>query len=349
MRSIDKLIERSSLGTPQARAARRRAPRAVVERVLERTKSNDARQISPRLSHSPSWLDGHQADNMPNQGDTHMLAARSLEPGQFTIRPVRMIGEGGLGVVDEVVVTASNRTHPVGTRLARKRLGTAWSNDAGAQARFEREIAMLAAMRHPNVVSVEGASLPGGERWYAMPLFSRGSLRSWQQAGGRFRTAQEVAGFVATIADALAYAHSLGFIHRDLKPENVLISDEGAPIVADWGLGQFVHVHSKVLDLTRGGPMGTHYYCSLEQWTTGRSTAAGDVYSLGVVMAELAAGRAVPISPVGAGIQQDLVGGQSWVARTFNATLRKMTAAFAGSRFQSIAEVATVLRTIASG
>ena len=348
MRSIDKLIERSSLGTPQARAARRRAPQALVERVVMRTKNIDARQISPEQPHSPSWLNHRQADDGSGQGGLQMLAARKLAPGQFTIRSVRMIGEGGLGVVDEVEVTDTNQTHPVGTRLARKRLGAAWSNDAGAQARFEREIQMLATMQHPNVVSLEGASLPGGERWYVMPLFARGSLRAWQQAGGRFRTVQEVAGFVASIAEALAYAHSLNFIHRDLKPENILISDAGTPVVADWGLGQFVHVHSKVLDLTRGGPMGTHYYCSLEQWSTGRCTAAGDVYSLGVVMAELAAGRALPISPVGAGIQQDIVAGQSWVARNFNATIRRMTAMFPGSRFQSIGEVAKVLRAIAS-
>jgi serine/threonine protein kinase len=138
----------------------------------------------------------------------------------------------------------------------------------------------------------------------------------------------------------------MNFIHRDLKPENILLSDNGGPVVADWGLGQFVHLHSKVLDLTRGGPMGTHYYCSLEQWASGRCERTGDVYSLGVVLAELAAGRALPISPIGSGIQHAVVNGSSAVVQNFNATIRRMTAMLPSARFQSVNEVASVLRRI---
>lgn len=277
-----------------------------------------------------------------------MVAAVSLLPNQFTIRPVRLIGEGGLGTVDEVEVIASNMSHPVGTRLARKRLSAKWIADAGAKERFEREISMLSTMNHPNVVSLEGTSLPAFERFYVMPCFQRGSLRSWLQAGGRFQTVSQVAAFVATIAEALQYAHSMNFIHRDLKPENILLTDEGRPVIADWGLGQFVHLHSKVLDLTRGGPMGTHYYCSLEQWSTGRCDQTGDIYSLGVVLAELAAGRALPIAPVGWGIQQDIVAaGPDILAQRFNNAIRKMTAFAPTARFQSMAEVSAELRLIA--
>jgi serine/threonine-protein kinase len=275
-----------------------------------------------------------------------MVAAATLFPGQSMIRPIRAIGEGGLGVVDEVEVIATNLSHPIGKRLARKRLGAKWSNDRSAQQRFEREIEMLQTMAHPNIVSLEGVSLPGGERFYVMPLFQRGSLRSWLQTGGRFTTIQDVSAFVATIAEALSYAHSLNFIHRDLKPENILISDTGEPIVADWGLGKFVHLHSKVLDLTRGGPMGTHYYCSLEQWNSGQCTATGDVYSLGIVLAELAAGRALPIAPIGTGIRHDVVSGSGALVQHFNAVIKKMTALVPTHRFQSVAEVANVLRAI---
>ncbi len=275
-----------------------------------------------------------------------MVAARNLAPGQFSIMTVRGIGEGGLGIVDEVEVVATNRSHPPGTRLARKRLGANWANDPGAQGRFEREIEMLETMNHPNIVSLEGVSLAGGERWYVMPYFQRGSLRTWLQAGGRFRTIQQVAGFVAIVAEALAYAHSMNFIHRDLKPENILLADSGGPVIADWGLGQFVHLHSKVLDLTMGGPMGTHYYCSMEQWATGRCDQTGDVYSLGVVLAELAAGRALPISPVGSGVQHDVVSGSAPIVRAFNGTIRAMTAMLPSARLRSMSEVASRLRQI---
>lgn len=276
-----------------------------------------------------------------------MVSAATLFPGQFTIRPIRHLGQGGLGQVDEVEVVATNQSHPLGTRLARKRLGPQWASDFGAQTRFEREIELLRAMAHPHIVSLEGVSLPGAERWYVMPLFERGSLRQWLQTGGRFQTIQQVARFVAKIADALTHAHSMNFIHRDLKPENVLLSDDGEPIVADWGLGQFVHIHSKVLDLTRGGPMGTHYYCSLEQWSSGRCGAPGDVYSLGVLLAEVALGRALPITPVGAGIQADVLAGSNMAIRTFNGIVRKMTAFSASARYQSMSEVAKALWSLA--
>ena len=343
MRPIDELLARSSLGTPNVRAARKRAPRALVEQVLARANQLSARQISAPAPHS----ENHQNHSLvPRSGDPPMFAAPNLAPGQFRIAPIRVIGEGGLGIVDEVEVVASNMSHPSGTRLARKRLSQKWANDPGARGRFEREIDMLQTMRHPNIVSLAGVSLPGGERWYVMPLFQRGSLRTWLQAGGRFATVQQVAGFIATVAGALSYAHSMNFIHRDIKPENILLSDSGGPVVADWGLGQFVHLHSKVLDLTRGGPMGTHYYCSLEQWASGRCEQTGDVYSLGVVLAELAAGRALPISPIGAGIQDAVVGGSSAVVQNFNATIRRMTAMLPSARFQSIDEVARLLRRI---
>jgi hypothetical protein len=105
-------------------------------------------------------------------------------------------------------------------------------------------------------------------------------------------------------------------------------------------------LHSKVLDLTMGGPMGTHYYCSMEQWASGRCDQTGDVYSLGVVLAELAAGRALPISPVGSGIQHAVVSGSAPVVQAFNATIRAMTAMVPSVRFQSMSEVAHLLLQI---
>lgn len=343
MPSIDDLIARSSLGTRKASAIRRTAPKHVVERVVHRATESDAGQNSPRRPHRSPEKDSSAV----RIGEaSRMVAAMTLLPGQFMIRSIRPIGEGGLGIVDEVEVVDSNQSHPVGTRLARKRLSARWSDDPGAQHRFEREIEILRTMDHPNIVSLEGVNLPGFERYYVMPYFKRGSLRSWLAAGGRFEDVQQVCRFVATVADALAHAHAMNFFHRDLKPENILLSDRGHPVVADWGLGQFVHLHSKVLDLTKGGPMGTHYYCSLEQWSHGRCDQTGDVYSLGVVLAELAAGRALPIAPVGSGIRHDVITGEGRLAQHFNATVRRMTAPVPASRFQSIAEVAAALRAI---
>lgn len=266
-----------------------------------------------------------------------------LTPGQFAVEHVRPLGAGGLGTVDVVKVVQTNQAYPVGTLLARKQLGPKWAGDPGAQARFEREIEMMSAMNHPNIAPLRGASLPGGARWYVMPLYS-GSVRSALQAGRRFQTVASVAGFGVRIADALSYAHSKNFSHRDLKPENILLNEHSEPVLADWGLGQFVHQHSLVLDMTRGGPMGTHYYCSFEQWTTGRSGVPGDVYSLGVTLAEFAAKRAIPINPPGAGHTVDVVPPLDQGSVRFNALIKRMTSFHPYNRHQSMAEVIHELR-----
>jgi hypothetical protein len=114
-------------------------------------------------------------------------------------------------------------------------------------------------------------------------------------------------------------------------------------VIADWGLGYFVHRESKVLKhLTRGG-MGTEYYCSLEQWTTGKCSVTGDVYSLGMVLGELATGRQESIT-VGTGIQRDLLLLSSAGRVHFNAILRKMTSPFPSARIQYMNVVADRLR-----
>ena len=273
-----------------------------------------------------------------------MFAVNQLPPGHFTVSGVAPIGEGGLGFVDEVEVVATNGAHAVGTRLARKRLSDKWQGDPGARERFEREIDMMRTMHHPNIVPLEGVSV-GSDRWYVMPRYP-GSLRSALVAGRVYAGAVDVAAFGTKVAGALAYAHSLNFIHRDLKPENILLDRAGEPRVSDWGLGQFVHLHSKVLDLTRGGPMGTAYYCSLEQWSTGRCGVTGDIYSLGVLLAELAAGQALPINPAGGGIRVDVLSNLDLKSRSLNAIVKRMTATLASARHQSMYEVAIALRSV---
>ncbi|HEY1954403.1 MAG TPA: serine/threonine-protein kinase [Polyangiaceae bacterium] len=349
--SIEDLIARSSLGTRHASSLRRRAPPAVISRVLEQTNALDARGIPTHAPHTVGRTARQVEDEYlvrTEREAQRMVAASTLFPGQFMITPVGEVGAGGLGTVDEVAVTASNASHPVGLRLARKRLGPRWRNDPGAQARFDREIDMLRTMAHPNIVSLEGVSMPGQPTWYVMPLFRRGSLRRAIAAGRRFDSLSALAHFAVKIADALAYAHSFGFIHRDIKPENILLDQNDEPVLADWGLGQFIHRHSKVLDLTRGGPMGSQYYCSLEQWSRGRCDVTGDVYSLGVVLAELALGRGVPIVPPGSGISQDVLAPTSAEARDFNTLVRCMTALFPAGRIQSMAQVSAAARHIAT-
>jgi serine/threonine protein kinase len=95
-----------------------------------------------------------------------------LSAGTFRFDWVRLIGQGGLGRVDEIVVRVSNESYAVGTRLACKRLSEKWRLHPEMQKRFEREIAAVRGMNHPGIVPYRGENLSGGtERFYLMPLY----------------------------------------------------------------------------------------------------------------------------------------------------------------------------------
>lgn len=271
----------------------------------------------------------------------------TLPPGQFHLRFEAVpLGQGGLGSVYSVMVTASNEpSMKVGSRWAAKKLNDSWRNHPVMTARFEREILALRSMAHPNIVTCHGENLPGGERFYVMPLFSN-SVRKYIAAGGLRGNWRKIAKLGAVLADALQYAHHLGFIHRDLKPDNILFNPGGPLVIADWGLGYFVHRESLVLQqLTRGG-MGTEYYCSIEQWGSGKCDCRGDIYSLGMTLDEWVTGRQRVIE-IGMGVDGPATLDPSEGAVWFNGILRSMTQLRKTNRPDSMGAVASALRRVA--
>jgi serine/threonine protein kinase len=283
----------------------------------------------------------------------HALSSRrmtTLPPGRANFRVVRPIGEGGLGIVDEIEITQSNGFHPVGTRLARKRLGPLWAAHPLARERFEREIAALCAMQHPNIITVQGENIPGGERFYCMPKCERSYRNVLEGAPNGFEW-RSVATLGITLANALRYAHAMGFIHRDLKPENILLDAINNVYLADWGIGYFIHKDSKVLKLTQGGGLGTSYYCSIEQWSGAKPDPRMDVYALGMTLAELVQGRQISNFTIGLGVQIDVIPNPPTAgAMQFNALLRQMTMLLASARVASMDHVImTLQQAIAAG
>jgi len=266
---------------------------------------------------------------------------------QFRIEHVRELGAGGLGRVDEVKVVLSNAVgKPIGSLWARKRLNEKWNAQPTIRQRFEREIAALQTMSHENIITFEGENLAGEERFYLMPVYGN-SLRRYIAGGSKTGDWRFAASRGAVLASALAYAHSLGFIHRDIKPDNILFNPAGPLTISDWGLGYFVHRESKVLaQLTRGG-MGTEYYCSLEQWGTGKCDQRGDIYSLGMTLDELLVGKQRAIT-VGQGVGHFAPAGKEPGERHLRGLLGRMTAPFATNRPTDMNVVATELRAIAA-
>lgn len=271
------------------------------------------------------------------------MGAIALPPGRFFFEELGEIGAGGLGRVDKIRITASNATgKDVGTCWARKRLNANWAANPIMIKRLDREIAALKMMSHPNIVTCEGENLPGGERFYVMQLFST-SVRK-HIAGGGFRNDwRAVAAQGVILADAMSYAHSKGATHRDLKPDNLLFNPGGPITITDWGIGYFIHRESKVLvQLTRGG-MGTEYYCSLEQWASGKCDHRGDIYSLGMTLDEWVRGSQRAIR-VGQGIGGPSVAESGEGTRRFNLLLQQMTQVLANSRTSNMNAVSVGLR-----
>lgn len=269
----------------------------------------------------------------------------SLPIGLFRYIATHNLGVGGFGVVDAVRVTESNGAHAVGTLLACKRLNDRWRDDPAARERFEREIVTVGQMRHAAIVTLAGVNAAGLARCYLMPLYPQ-SLRTLllSDEGKRGFAWPQVARFGATLANALAYAHATGVVHRDLKPENILLTRKREPMITDWGVGHFLHKHSKVLQpaLTKAG-IGTEFYCSMEQWASGAGDVTSDIYSLGIVLAECVLGAPPALAFTGAGIMTELVPADSVGAFYFNQAIARMTAMLATARPQGMSEVEALL------
>jgi serine/threonine-protein kinase len=157
------------------------------------------------------------------------------------------------------------------------------------RARFQHEAEAVASLRHANVVQVHDVGDHEGRPYFTMELVEGGSLA--QKLAGAPQRARQAASLLATLADAVQTAHQGGIVHRDLKPANILLTAEGTPKIADFGLARHFDVGP---DLTQSGArIGTPSYMAPEQAAGGAGTIgpAADVYALGALLYEVLTGR----------------------------------------------------------
>ena len=155
--------------------------------------------------------------------------------------------------------------------------------------RFQREAVAVAALRHPNVVQIHDVGDSDGRPYFTMEFVDGGSLA--ERLSGTPMPAYQAALLVATLASAVAAAHKGGIIHRDLKPSNVLLTADGTPKVADFGLARRQEGGATLTQ--SGARVGTPSYMAPEQ-ARGLTHAVGpglDMYALGAILYELLTGR----------------------------------------------------------
>lgn len=195
----------------------------------------------------------------------------------------RRIGQGGWAVV-----FLARRTD-TGECVAVKVLRPEFARFVGAE-RFHREIALLSAMQHPNILPLVESGQSGSLPYYVMPYAEGGSLRDRLDRQPQLALA-EVIEIVGCVAAALDYAHARNIVHRDIKPDNVLFLGS-RPFVSDFGVARAI-VEAGGNELSSSGLiLGTPEYMSPEQAAGHRDLdGRSDVYSLGCVVYEMLAGE----------------------------------------------------------
>jgi tRNA A-37 threonylcarbamoyl transferase component Bud32 len=211
-----------------------------------------------------------------------MVSAALLQSGDVIggFRIDDVIGIGGMAIVYRAEQVS------LGRRVALKVLSSKLTNDVVFRERFRREGTHAAALEHPNIVPVYDSGEQDGNLYIAMRLVEGTNLAELIQTRGV--TADRTIELLRPIASALDTAHATGLIHRDVKPQNILITSEGHPYLADFGVAK----GSNTYGLTAtGGFVGSVNYASPEQIKGLTLTPASDVYALTAVLYQCLSGH----------------------------------------------------------
>ncbi len=219
----------------------------------------------------------------------------SFEPGKELLhyRLIEKIGEGGMGVVWKAVDTTLDR------EVAIKILPEEVAYNPARLGRFEREAKAVAALAHPNIMSVFDFRSEGETVFMVTELLEGRSLREALADGPL--PARKAADIARQVARGLAAAHSKGIVHRDLKPENIFLTDESRAKILDFGLaassgpggldqGDETHSPTATVLTSPGSIMGTVDYMSPEQARGQEVDHRSDIFSLGTLLYEMLTG-----------------------------------------------------------
>ena len=190
------------------------------------------------------------------------------------------LGEGGMAQV--YLAEDVQLERPVALKMISEQL----SRMDDFRTRFRGEGRIVASFRHPNIVTVFASGQIDGRRYIVMEFIPGGTLA--EKLVAKPLSSEESLSVAASMADALAYAHQRRVVHRDFKPANILLTQEGEPVLSDFGIAKSMSSESKTV---LGTIMGAPLYMAPEQSLGHAVSYKADVYAWGLVFFEMLTGH----------------------------------------------------------
>jgi serine/threonine protein kinase/Tol biopolymer transport system component len=282
--------------------------------------------------------------------NVHLRLIKGTRLGDFEI--LSLLGSGGMGEVYRA------RDRRLDRDVAIKVLPRFISFDSKRLWRFEQEAKAAAALNHPNILAVFQMGTYEDAPYLVSELLEGETLREQVRRGAL--PLRKTIDYGVQVAHGLAAAHEKGIVHRDLKPENLFITREGRVKILDFGLAKLTHPESetqitkRTLDTEPGAVLGTVGYMSPEQVRGEPADHRSDIFALGAILFEMAAGRRAfsgnsPADVMSAILNQEppeITAERGDIAPSLKRIISRCLEKSTGQRFQSALDVAFALDAI---
>lgn len=287
----------AELGTKPNRSAAAGNDEETLDRTMPESDSvSDDAVNGATVDYTPNNLEGQSTRDLEATRDTDnfevgaqshsaVVGRENIPPGY---RMVRMLGKGGMGIVYKAIHVPLNR--PVALKMI-----LAGANASAEQIRrFRREAEAAAQLTHPNIVQIYAVDSHRGLPFFSLEYVDGSTLSTLIQESSL--SDDQAAKLMMQIARAVHYLHEHEILHRDLKPQNILVTSDGVPKVADFGLAKLLSDGDE--ETKTGDILGTPGYMAPEQARGDKSLGpAVDVFGLGAILYAVLTGRGPFVAP----------------------------------------------------